>query len=195
MGEDMNTRLLVHSCLLFVMLVFITACTQTPAQAPTDTPTEAGTTAPTQPPTVPPATLTPTKTPRPMTPTPEIVPVTVEALVGDWARVMVSNMKPEMTAHYWVRINADGTFALTTNKMQFETNVDHLGSYILDGDNIIFTAQAGSTKCEGQSATYKPVLFSNDTLEFLIVDVPCEQWLNMGAGKLGEDTIWVRLSP
>lgn len=175
-------------------LLLLIACAPQQPPEPTAVPTQVFTTAaPTNPPTVPPPTATPTKTPRPVTPTPEQVPVSVEALVGDWARVLTSGRDPEKFGHYWLRVHIDGAFALTTNKKQFDTNVDHLGTFVFDGQNLIFTAAAGSTKCVGQSATYQPVLYSDGTLEFLIIDVPCSDWLNMGAGALGEGTIWVRL--
>ena len=121
------------------------------------------------------------------------IPITAEALVGDWARVLQSNRNPDNTAHYWLRVSDQGTFALTTNKMQFDTNVDHKGTYSVEGDQVTFNAESDSRKCVGQSATYQMVMYADGSLEFLIVDVPCEKWLNMGAGKLGEDTIWVKL--
>lgn len=124
---------------------------------------------------------------------PATIPATAEALVGDWARVLQSNRNPDKTAHYWLRVSDQGTFALTTNKMQFDTNVDHKGTFSVNGDQVTFNAESDSRKCVGQSATYRMVMYDDGTLEFLIVNVPCEEWLNMGAGKLGEDTIWVRL--
>ena len=122
---------------------------------------------------------------------PPTVPVTAQALVGHWGRVITANRS--LGPAYWLRLTPEGTFALTVNKMQFETNVNHMGTYSLDGDQLTLNAEAGSIKCEGQSATYQLKLYEDRTMEFRAVDVPCEQWLNMGAGGLGEGTIWINL--
>ncbi len=177
---------------VFLMMVMLSACAAHPTQEPTTVPTNA---IPTVTPTIPSATVTPTTLPVKSTPTVGTVAATIEALAGDWVRVLVSNPNPDKTGHFWLRMGIDGTFAVTTNKMQFDTNVDHLGTYVLTDDTIVFTALAGSTACVGQSATYQLSLFTDGHLEFVIVDVPCANWLSMGAGKLGEDTIWVRVNP
>jgi hypothetical protein len=122
---------------------------------------------------------------------PATVPVTAQSLVGHWGRVLTSNMA--IGPHYWLRLTPEGTFALTVNKMQFDTNVNHMGTYSLEGDLLTLNAEPGSQKCEGQSATYQAIMYEDRTLEFRPIDVPCEQWLNMGAGRLGEGTIWVKL--
>ncbi|HSR34516.1 MAG TPA: hypothetical protein VLY63_28435 [Anaerolineae bacterium] len=139
-------------------------------------------------------TAAPQPTPASPSPGPALVPVTVDALTGDWARVLVVNRTPApQFAHYWLRLAPDGAFSLTTNKMQFEANLTHTGSYTLDGDVLTLTAKTGSQQCEGESATYQVTIYEDGRSAFQPIEVPCAQWLNMGAGSLGEDTIWLRL--
>ena len=127
--------------------------------------------------------------------TPATTPVTAKLLAGDWARVLILTGEPDpRTAHYWLRLTLDGAFALTTNKMQFETNVTHQGAYSLDGELLTFSAQAGSQKCAGETASYQVTMYEDGLVEFLPIAVPCEKWLNIGAGALGEETAWVRIT-
>lgn len=124
---------------------------------------------------------------------PALVPVTEDALTGDWARVLVitGTPQPQFDA-YWLRFTTEGTFFLTTNK-QFETNLTQTGTYALAGDILTLSATTGSQKCEGESATYQVTIYEGGTMAFKPIAVPCAQWLNMGEGNLGEDAIWLRL--
>ena len=125
------------------------------------------------------------------------LPITAEALTGDWARTMPALR--DKGHHYWLRLSRDGTFALTVNREQYEERVNQKGTYSLEGDQIIFTAEAGSLECEGSTATYRLILvaesdlFEPGDLLFEPIDVPCTEWLNMGWGNLGEATMWVPL--
>jgi len=130
------------------------------------------------------------------TPTFASLPITAEAIIGDWARTLPALREAH---HYWLRLAPEGSFALTVNKEQYEGNVNQVGTYSLEGDQITFMAQAGSLECEGFAATYRLILvaesdlFETGDLLFEPIDVPCSEWLNMGWGNLGEATMWVPL--
>ena len=149
---------------LLFVAAWITSCSS-PAQAP-------------------PTAVPPTKAPTKLT-------VTQDALVGVWAKVLTG--KKEFP-FYWLKFTPEGTFAVTTNKEQFDTRVNQLGVFAVDGDQVTLSAQPGSVECEGVSATFRVALYEDGTLEFEDIDVPCEGWLNMSAGRLGESEIWIRLA-
>jgi hypothetical protein len=92
-----------------------------------------------------------------------------------------------------MKLSEGGEFVITTDRNEFELNVDHLGAYTLDGDLITMTAGPDSRKCSGISAMFRATLYEDGTLRFEDVDVPCATWLEMGS-EPGEGEIWIRLA-
>jgi hypothetical protein len=122
----------------------------------------------------------------------ETVPVGDEDLEGIWIRVITALPDPDKSGHFWLQLDPDGTFKVTENKMAFDDEVAHQGTFVFEDEVFTFTAEEGSMLCEGQTASYKAIKLAEGPLVFITVDAPCEEWLSMGQGKLGEGTLWVR---
>jgi hypothetical protein len=120
------------------------------------------------------------------------VPIDDGDLEGIWIRVLRSMPNPDMSGHYWLKLNPDGTFKVTQNKMAFDGDVTHQGKFEFEDSVFTFFAEKGSLRCEGQSASYEATKFEDGSMELVTIEAPCEDWLSMGQGKLGEDTLWVR---
>jgi len=179
--------MLRRTFLIASLLLVAAPCTKAPDQTPARVATvtvEA----------LPPPSPTTGATETPALPAPtatlETLAVTNDALLGAWAKVL-TGMKT--MPFFWLEFSADGTFAVTTNKENFDTDVTHLGTYALENDTLTLTAGLGSVLCDGQTAAYKVQLYGDGTLELENLDVPCLDWLNMAAGRLGESEIWVKL--
>jgi len=122
----------------------------------------------------------------------ETVPISEEDLDGIWVRVITAQPNPDKSGHFWLQLDRGGTFKVTKHKMEFDEEVTHQGTFVFEDGVFTFSAEEGSQYCEGQSASYEAVKLADGPIVFITLDAPCEEWLSMGQGKLGEGTFWVR---
>lgn len=120
------------------------------------------------------------------------LPIEDADLEGIWIRVISSLPDPDKSGHFWLKLDPDGTYKATLHKMDFEDDVTHQGPFEFKDNVITLTAVEGSARCVGYSASYEIYKIEDGSLIFVTVEVPCEDWLSMGQGKLGEDTLWMR---